>query len=180
MRQAEEVLGFWFGEIAPEQRFAKDEAVDAMILMRFGALHQALARSVPDEWLQSPRPLLAAVIVLDQFSRNLARGSAAAFAHDETALSLTRLALEKGFDTGMSGEERQFLYMPLMHSESLADQEHCERLMEAAGLVEATDYARRHRAIIARFGRFPHRNEALGRISTPEEIAFLKEPGSSF
>ncbi len=80
----------------------------------------------------------------------------------------------------MSGEEKQFLYMPLMHSEALADQVECERLMDAAGLEEATDFARRHREIIARFGRFPHRNATLGRTSTPEETAFLKEPGSSF
>jgi uncharacterized protein (DUF924 family) len=180
MRQADEVLGFWFGELTPEQRFAKDDAVDTAIRRRFGALHEQLGRGVPADWREAPRPLLAAVIVLDQFSRNLNRGRAEAFAHDGEALALTRLALDRGVDAGMLGEEKQFLYMPLMHSEALADQQACERLMEGAGLAEATDYARRHRVIIERFGRFPHRNEALGRASTPEEIAFLKEPGSSF
>ncbi len=180
MRQAEDVLSFWFGELRPEQRFAKDDRVDEAIRQRFGALHETLALGVPADWREAPRPLLAAVIVLDQFSRNLARGRPEAFAHDAAALALTRLALARGFDAGMSGEEKQFLYMPLMHSEALADQVECERLMDAAGLEEATDFARRHREIIARFGRFPHRNATLGRTSTPEELAFLKEPGSSF
>ncbi len=180
MRQADEVLAFWFGEITPKQRFAKDDAVDAAICQRFGTLHREFCRGVPADWRETPRPLLAAVIVLDQFSRNLARGRGEAFAQDEAALALTRSALDRGFDAGMSGEERQFLYMPLMHSEVLADQEECERLMTAAGLEEAADYARRHRVIIARFGRFPHRNAALGRFSTPEELAFLREPGSNF
>ncbi len=180
MRQAEEVLAFWLGEIGPDKRFARDEALDAAIRERFGDLHASLAADVPSSWRATARTLLAAVIVLDQFSRNLSRGSGAAFANDAAALALTRQALARGDDAGMSPEERQFLYMPLMHSEVLADQEECIRLMEAAGLAESAEFARRHRDIIVRFGRFPHRNQALGRQSTPEELAFLKEPGSSF
>lgn len=179
-RQAEQVLAFWFGEMKPEQRFAKDDAVDATIRQRFGALLAELSQGVPDAWTSEPRSLLAAVIVLDQFSRNLNRGRPEAFAQDGAALALTRKALARGDDGALSAEERQFLYMPLMHSEAMDDQEACIGLMERAGLVESADFARRHRDIIARFGRFPHRNAALGRMSTPEEIAFLQQPGSSF
>jgi len=179
-KDAQDVLHYWFEELAPKQRFAKDDQVDDAIRRRFGPLHAALAMSVPTSWRGEPRSLLAAVIVLDQFSRNLFRGQAAAFAQDREALELTRSALARGEDEGLSAEERQFLYMPLMHSESLTDQEECVRLMERLGLAEAAHYARRHRDIVARFGRFPHRNVALGRASTTDEAAFLREPGSSF
>ena len=178
-REAGEVLAFWFGELQPKQRFAKDDAVDATIRERFGALHARLSRETPAAWRADPAGLLATVIVLDQFSRNLHRGSAQAFANDAAALSLARSALARGDDAMLQPEERHFLYMPLMHSESLADQEECVRLMERLGLEEAIDYARRHRDIIARFGRFPHRNQALGRETTPEEAEFLTQPGSS-
>ena len=180
LQQAEAVTNFWFSEMQPKQRFAKDDAVDAMIRQRFGDLVAELSRGVPDAWVSEPRRLLAAVIVLDQFSRNLNRGGSEAFSQDAAALALTRMALARRDDHLLSPEEKQFLYMPLMHSEALADQEACIELMKRAGLEEATDFARRHRDIIARFGRFPHRNAALGRVSTPEEIAFLQEPGSSF
>ena len=174
------VLAFWFGEAAPRQWFARDDAFDATIRERFGALHEGLAKGVPAQWLGDPASRLAAVIVLDQFSRNLHRGSPASYAQDEAALALARMAVARGDDGPLQPVERQFLYMPFMHSETLADQDECVRLMEGLGLEDALDAARRHRAIIARFGRFPHRNAVLGRETTPEEEAFLKEPGASF
>ncbi len=174
------VLAFWFGEATAQQWFAKDDAFDATIRERFGALHRRLSREVPAQWLADPASQLAAVIVLDQFSRNLHRGSPAAYAQDEAALALARMAVARGDDGPLQPSERHFLYMPFMHSENLADQDECVRLMGGLGLGEALDAARRHRAIIARFGRFPHRNAALGRETTPEEETFLKEPGSSF
>jgi uncharacterized protein (DUF924 family) len=179
-REAVEVLAFWFGEITGPQRFARDDAVDAAIRERFGALHAKLAAEVPASWRVDPASTLAAVIVLDQFSRNLHRGSAKAFAQDPAALALARAAIARGDDAMLQPEERHFLYMPLMHSESLADQDDCVRLIEGLGMAEPLDFAKRHRDIIARFGRFPHRNAALGRETTPEEAEFLKEPGSSF
>jgi len=178
--EAAEVLAFWFGETKAERRFAKDEAFDAEIRERFGELHARLTRHVPDDWLDNPEDLLAAVIVLDQFSRNLYRDDARAFADDAVALDLAHLALRRGYDELLSPEERQFLYMPFMHSEDVDDQDRAVELMEEIGNAEAADYARRHKAIVDRFGRFPHRNAVLGRESTPEEIEFLKEPGSSF
>jgi uncharacterized protein (DUF924 family) len=178
--EAEAVLAWWFGALAPSQRFARDDAVDAEIRTRFGDLHARLARSVPPEWTATPRGLLAAVIVLDQFSRNLHRGDARAFAQDGRALALAEEALARGDDADLTQEERHFLYMPFMHSESVAHQRRCVALMERLGLGEALDYALRHKAVIDRFGRFPHRNAALGRRSTAEEEAYLKEPGSGF
>ena len=178
--EAGEVLAFWFRELGPQQRFAKDAAVDAAIRDRFGALHRRLSREVPVTWRADPSGLLSAVIVLDQFSRNLHRGSAEAFANDAAALSLARSGLARGDDAVLQRDERHFLYMPIMHSESLADQEECVELMQNLGFKDALDAAIRHRDIVARFGRFPHRNAALGRETTPEEAEFLKQPGSSF
>ena len=123
---------------------------------------------------------MALVILLDQFPRNLFRGQARAFAGDARALALAKRAVAAGLDEAMPRAHRLFLYMPFEHSEDLADQETCIERMTALGSAGYLDYARRHRDIIARFGRFPHRNAALGRDSTAEEIAFLKEPGSSF
>lgn len=178
--EAAAVLTFWFDELKPEQRFAKDAALDATIRDRFGSLQARLAAHVPDAWAADPRALLAAVIVLDQFSRNLYRDDPRAFASDALALNLARLALKRGDDLGMSAIERQFLYMPFMHSEDADDQDRCVELMEEIGQPEAADFARQHKAIIDRFGRYPHRNEVLGRETTAAEAVFLKQPGSSF
>lgn len=177
---AEAVLAYWFGELEPKQRFMRDDAVDAAIRDRFGALHDELSAGVPAEWLETPRRALAAVIVLDQFSRNLRRSDAGAFAQDEAALALAEAAIARGDDAALRPEERHFLYMPFMHSEKPAHQRRCVALIEGLGNGEALDFALRHKAIIDRFGRFPHRNETLGRKTTAEEAAFLKEPGSSF
>jgi len=137
-----------------------------------------------DFWLRQPASCLALVILLDQFPRNMFRGSAGSFAGDPLARAAARVILDNGWDKAMRPDERMFAYLPFEHSESLADQERCLALMQEIPASPATadlpKWAEAHLAIIRRFGRFPHRNAALGRESTPEEIAFLKEPGSSF
>jgi len=176
----EEVLKFWFDDLSPDDWFESDEAVDSYIRERFQELHETLRGQVPEIWRSSARGCLAAVIVLDQFSRNMYRGTSRAFAADGAALSLAKEALMRGFDRELSIDERKFLYMPFEHSENPAEQ---ARSMQLFGTLESElelDYARRHKEIIDRFGRFPHRNAVLGRISSPEEIEFIKEPGSSF
>jgi uncharacterized protein (DUF924 family) len=184
---ATEVLAFWFGEVAGPSRaewFRKDSAFDAQIRSRFGRLHEAASRRQLEDWRAAPEPMLALVIVLDQFSRNLYRGDVRAFAQDAHALECAREALARGDDAGLLPVQRQFLYLPLEHSEDLADQVRCVELMRSLEAFEATrgltQWAEKHRVIIARFGRFPHRNVVLGRASTPEELEFLKQPGSSF
>lgn len=176
----EEVLKFWFDDLSPDDWFESDEAVDSHIRERFQELHEALREQVPETWRSSARGCLAAVIVLDQFPRNMYRGTSRAFAADGAARSLAKEALMRGFDRELSIDERKFLYLPFEHSENPAEQ---ARSIELFGTLESEldlDYARRHKEIIDRFGRFPHRNAVLGRISTPEEIEFIKEPGSSF
>ena len=176
-----EVLDFWFGELGPRQWFAHDAALDERIRARFGALHQRLldtqAREVE---LLGGRAAQAAVIVLDQFSRNLHRGDARAYAGDALARQLAREALACGEDAGLSPERRLFLYLPFEHSEELADQELSVCLHEQLGNEGWLQYARAHRDLVARFGRFPHRNQVLGRQSTPEELESLSEPMGAF
>lgn len=178
--QAEAVLRFWLEEVPPERRFAKDADLDRIIAERFGGLVDAVGESHAEGWRDDPRCLLAAIILLDQFPRNIHRGSARAFAHDRLAHELTITALARGWQAGMTPVEQQFLCMPLMHSEDIADQERAVMLYEAIGLEDAARFARLHRDQIARFGRFPGRNAALGREDTAEEAAFLREPGSRF
>ena len=178
-----EVLEFWFGAEPGAQRaewFRKDEAFDGEIRRRFGALHARAARRELEAWRASPEPLLALVVVLDQFSRNLHRGEAQAFAGDELARQLAREALACGEDSGLPPEQRLFLYLPFEHSEDLADQDLSMHLHEQLGVEDWTRYARAHRELISRFGRFPHRNATLGRESTAEEVAALAQPGSRF
>ena len=182
-----EVLDFWFGlEAGPSraQWFRKDAAFDAEIRARFGELHAAAARRELEAWRASPEPMLALVIVLDQFSRNLYRGDARAFAQDDHALDCARQALARRDDLGLLPVQRQFLYLPFEHSERLADQETGVELMRSLDAFEETrgisEWAVRHRDIVARFGRFPHRNAAVGRASTAEEAEFLRQPGSGF
>ena len=186
---AESVLDFWFGpegergKARPEW-FRKDEKFDAQIRSRFGELHAAASRRELEVWRASPEPMLALVIVLDQFSRNLYRGDARAFAQDAHALECARQAIARGDDLGLLPVGRQFLYMPFEHSENPLDQDLACDLMRSLEEFEATrgltEWAERHRVIVRRFGRFPHRNAALGRASTPEETAFLAQPGSGF
>ncbi len=177
---AHAVLDWWFGVLPANKRFVRDAAVDVEIAERFGAIQAQLAQAVPDDWRTEARAMLAAIIVLDQFSRNLFRDDPRAFGHDAVARALTETAIANGWDIGLSSEERQFLYMPLMHSEQLADVERCVVLMVAAGSEGGAEFARKHAATIARFGRYPARNAALGRAMTPEEAALLRDNPAGF
>ena len=176
----EEILQFWFEELTPDDWFGGGEAVDGRIRERFRDLHEALREQVPESWRASRRGLLAAVIALDQFPRNMYRGDPRAFAADAVALGLAREALARGFDRELSNGERKFLYLPFEHSEDPAEQVRSVQLFTTLEGEDDLSYALRHKEIIDRFGRFPHRNKVLGRHSTPEEVEFLKEPGSSF
>lgn len=195
----EDVLGFWFGTAendtatAQSQRrlwWSKDAVVDADIRERFGALVSAAAAGRHDDWAATPRGRLALLVLLDQFPRNIYRDTAQAFAQDAQALQLALDGLTVGDDRKLRPIERVFCYLPLEHAESLNMQDRSVVLFNAlaAEVAEAdrgtftgyVDYALRHRDIVARFGRFPHRNRILGRESTPEEIEFLKQPGSGF
>ena len=135
---------------------------------------------MPDSWLSAPRGWLAAILVLDQFPRNLFRGDARAFATDEAALGLAKRAIAEGIDLKLTPAQRSFVYMPFQHSEEKADQARSIELFTALGNPLNLDFAIRHKDIIDRFGRFPHRNAILGRTTTDEEATFLKQPGSSF
>ena len=179
---APQVLAFWFGSgteygIPQKRWFEKDPAFDAEVRTRFSALHEALSRN--REWLDAPAECLARIVVLDQFPRNMFRGTPRAFATDSLALAAARHAIESGYDRDWHRVEKIFAYLPFEHSESLVDQQRACELMRPLG-EEQYDYALRHKAIIERFGHFPHRNTILGRESTPEEIEFLKQPGSGF
>jgi len=176
-----EVLDFCFAEGPVRRWFVKDQAFDAQVQERLARLHELAASGACDTWRETPAGCLALCILLDQVPRNLFRGQARAFAHDAQARAVTRHALARGFNRKLPQEQRLFLYLPLQHNEDLADQELCVRLVGALeDNSDLLDYAVRHRDIIARFGRFPHRNAALGRESTAEEAAFLSQPGSSF
>jgi uncharacterized protein (DUF924 family) len=176
-KRAREVLGFWFDLVMPEQRFAKSDSLDHEIRALFGPLRDLVLGSGAAGWRDDPETLLAAVILLDQFSRNIHRGTAEAFAGDPLAAALTCLAIERGWDAEIPPERRAFLYMPLMHAEDPELQTLCVARFDAAGLEANLDYARDHAEVIARFGRFPTRNAALGRESTAEEKAYLSQPG---
>lgn len=175
-----DIIGFWFEEATAKQHFSKDEAFDAQIRARFSDTHAAAARGELFEWRDSPEGRLAEIIVLDQFSRNLFRDSPHAFACDSMALVLTQEAIRAEADQDLSQQQRLFLYMPCMHSESRHIHAIALTLFESLGLEENLKYEQRHKAVIDRFGRFPHRNALLGRESTPEELEFLRQSGSSF
>lgn len=168
---AGEVLDFWFEELSPKDWFLRSDAVDAAIASRFSALPDEVAATDTSELLESPKTSLAAILVLDQFPRNLYRGTARAFAYDAVALRLAKDAVERGHDVeaGFNKDQRLFLYLPFEHSEDEADQERSVRLISALGDSDYTLYAEAHRDIIIRFGRFPHRNDVLGRTTTEEE-----------
>jgi uncharacterized protein (DUF924 family) len=173
------VLQFWFDETDPRQWWQKDPAFDAAVRARFGALHAELASGrVP--LASDARMALAAVIVLDQFSRNIHRDDPRAFAADALARQVATLAVDRGWDLQFGRNERMFLALPFEHSEDRADQARAVALMRALGDEDWIRYALAHQALIERFGRFPHRNAVLGRESTPEELAALREPMSSF
>jgi uncharacterized protein (DUF924 family) len=173
----EDVLAFWFSDEAREHWFERDESFDAKICRSFADVYEAARSGLLSDWEQTPLGLLALVIVLDQFPRNMFRGSARAHQSDAIALTLAHSGVRSGLDATLDLEQRQFLYMPYMHSETLAYQDQSIPLFASLGPEEAA-YAREHREIIVRFGRFPHRNAALGRRSTAEEEAFLvSHPG---
>lgn len=176
----ETVLDFWFGTLGPKDWWGKDAALDARIAGRFGALLARAARCELFGWRATPRGRLAEVLVLDQFPRHVHRDAPGAFASDPLALALAQEAVARGDDRALTAIERAFLYLPYMHSESRLIQAESVLLYERNGLEDNLDFARRHREIVERFGRYPHRNAILGRRSTPEEIAFLEEPGSRF
>lgn len=176
----EEVLSFWFDTLTPGQWFRRDDALDETIATRFGALLDAARRGELCHWRDSDRGRLAEVIVIDQFSRNVYRGDPRAFSHDAQALVLAQEAVRLGCDHRLSLMQRPFLYMPWMHSESLIIHQEAIRLFSQPGLERHLDVEHRHRAILERFGRYPHRNDVLGRDSTSEERTFLTTPGSSF
>jgi uncharacterized protein (DUF924 family) len=172
------VLQFWF-DVDPKNWFVKNPAFDAEVRSRFLALHEAAAAGRLAHWAEAPRSCLALVIVLDQFPRNMFRGEARAFATDPLARAAARVIVQRAWDRQLSPSERLFAYLPFEHSEALEDQDHACELMQDFD-EEQRRYAERHREIIRRFGRFPHRNGILGRQSTPAEIEFLSLPGSGF
>jgi len=174
-----EVLDFWFRELGEAHWFARSERTDATIRERFLALHERLATGDAID-VTGPRPLLAAVIVMDQFPRNMFRGTPRAFATDPIARRLSRHAVDRGLDVAMTREERLFVYLPFEHSEDREDQALCVRLTAQLGNEEWTRYALAHQSVIDRFGRFPHRNAILGRTSTADELALLDTPAGSF
>ncbi len=181
MSEINDVLGFWFERLAPEQWFEKDAALDDEIRAHFGALYRRAAAGGRDDWRETPEGTLALVIVLDQFPRNMFRESAKTYAADAKALDVARRAVERDFDLKLPEVRRRFLYLPFEHSESLEDQRTSVRLVRERGGNElAIDYAERHLKVIERFGRFPHRNEILGRESTEEEAEFLASGDGPF
>jgi uncharacterized protein (DUF924 family) len=176
---APDVLHFWFEETTKEQWFKRDDAFDQTLRERFIALHAIVAALPIETCLTDAGTALAATVVLDQFSRNMFRGTPGAFASDPRALAIAQGAIARGFDVLLPEHKRQFLYLPFEHAEDVAAQARSVELFATLG-QSYLRWAEAHRVIIARFGRFPHRNAYLGRVSTPEEIAFLQEPGSAF
>ena len=180
MTGPEEVLSFWFEEIEPKQWWEKSDEFDSLIESRFGALHASASRCELYDWREKAGGRLAEIIVLDQFSRNMYRDRPQAFACDSLALALSQTAVAMGAGRELEADRRPFLYMPYMHSESRKIHEIAVSLFSSPGLERSLDFELRHKAIIDRFGRYPHRNAVLGRESTEEELEFLKTPGSSF
>jgi uncharacterized protein (DUF924 family) len=189
--EATALIDFWFGPPRSPSRFQQrdvwfktDSAFDAALRDRFAALQQRAAAGYCGDWGLEAEPCLALILLLDQLPRNLFRDQPGAFSCDPMAREAARGALKRGFDRSLPASWRQFIYLPFEHSEDIADQELAVKLFAAMARdpahADKLDYAQRHHAIIARFGRFPHRNAVLGRRSTPEEEAFLREPGSSF
>jgi uncharacterized protein (DUF924 family) len=170
-----EVLDFWFDETSEPHWFEPSAAFDEAVRERLAALHTRAAAGEFDDWRASPEGCVALCILLDQAPRQLFRGTGRAFATDEKALAIAEHALANGLERQLPLEQRQFLYMPLMHSERLECQLRCVELYEAPELRDKLVYAEEHAEIIRRFGRFPHRNAALGRVSTAEEQAYLRE-----
>lgn len=176
----DDVLTFWFETLDRKGWFTKSAETDALIRDRFLGTYERVIATDDAALLSDARIALAAIIVVDQFPRNMFRGDPQSFASDAKALRLAKSAVSAGFDAGLTVDERAFLYLPFEHSEAVDDQDRAVGLMSALGDEEYTRYAEAHRDVIRRFGRFPHRNAILGRVSTPEEEAYLAQPGSGF
>ncbi len=177
---AGEVLDFWFGELTPQQHFGKDPLVDEAIRRRFASLRDELFATDAAGWQDDPATMLAAILVLDQFSRNLFRDTAEAYAADPLALDLALAAIAKGYHADLEPHRRAFLYMPLMHCEDRGVQLFSIRCFSDPGLDQNRDFAKAHAEVIERFGRYPSRNAALGRVSTEAELAYLAQPGAGW
>lgn len=177
---SDDVITFWFEKLSAADWFKKNARLDEQIRGRFEPTHAAAAAGELHAWRDTATGRLAEILVLDQFSRNMYRDTPAAFAQDAQALILAQEALRAGADQALANGQRAFMYMPFMHSESAVIHEWAMSLFSQSGLENQLHYEKQHRAIINRFGRYPHRNAALGRESTAEELAFLKQPGSSF
>ena len=175
-----EILHFWFEELEPSQWWVKDEDLDRLIVDRFAEIHKQAARCELFAWRENAEGRLAEIVVLDQFSRNMFRGAPQAFSSDPLALALAQEAVAGGFDQQLPLEKRSFIYLPFMHSESIKIHEVAEKLYSQPGFEENLECEIKHKKIIERFGRYPHRNAILGRDSSEEEIEFLRQPGSSF
>jgi uncharacterized protein (DUF924 family) len=171
-----EVVAFW-REAGPEKWFTKDAALDQTIKERFAGLHREAAAGTKDAWAETPEGALTLLLLLDQFSRNLFRGSAETYAQDAKARDIARQALARGFDQEVEPSLRPFFYLPFMHSELLADHQRCVALAHALGDEGTLKFAKHHQGILRRFGRFPHRNDLLGRHTTPAEREFLESGG---
>ncbi len=176
----QEVIDFWFKEIEPSRWWVKDITFDKEITARFSELHQSAKQCELVHWRKTAQGRLAEVIVLDQFSRNMYRDTPQAFANDGIALALAQEAIADEADKKLTPLENSFLYMPFMHSESLVIHEKAVTLYQANGIASNLEFERKHKDIIERFGRYPHRNIILNRQSTDEEILFLTQPNSSF
>lgn len=189
--KVEEILEFWFG--APQSPdygversfwFTKSQEFDRQVSDRFLQTYTQAAKGELDSWQDLPKSCLALLLLLDQFPRNMFRGTPKSFATDAKALAVAKSAVAKGFDQNLLPVQRWFIYLPFEHSENLADQQRCVDLFASLtgdpDSAKTIDYALRHKAVIERFGRFPHRNKILGRETTPQEAEFLKQPGSSF
>jgi len=175
-----QIINFWFEEIDSAMWWKKDDGFDALLVERFADVHARACCCELFDWRVEPLGRLAEIMVLDQFSRNMFRDSAQAFAHDALSLVLAQQAVAVGADQSLSPVQRSFLYMPFMHSESLLIHEVAVELFRANGIENNLEFEFKHKRIIEEFGRYPHRNELLGRESTAEEIEFLTKPGSSF
>lgn len=176
----QQVIKFWFEEVKKSQWFKKDEDFDHRIALLFSETHSRAIQGELFSWRETHLGMLAEIIVLDQFSRNMLRGQPESFAYDSLALILAQAAIAGGHDLLLDVEQRRFLYMPFMHSESLIIHQQALKLYTDLGVNDALVFEQRHKTIIEKFGRYPHRNEVLGRESTDAEIAFLAHPGSRF
>jgi uncharacterized protein (DUF924 family) len=171
----DDVLDFWFGELTYEDWFGGSQELDEKIRSRFLELYERQKAGLDAKSIGDPETALAAIILFDQFPRNMFRKTAAAFGTDDLALGIARLAVDRGYDNQVEPGAKPFIYMPFMHSEVSADQERCVDLFRELGEGDSLKYAIEHRDIVAQYGRFPHRNRVLGRESTAAEVSFLEE-----